>query len=118
MSRNFKQWDDLVEDVGVVVTYEDEQVPVIVRIKDTQTGQISQHEDYVLAEPGKPAELFIWEEGNYACDCNRELFHRRALDEDFDEEAVRCNTGPNRFLVQIVTKHGGLVLLKEFEDAS
>lgn len=28
---------------------------------------------------------YIWEEGNYACDCNKALFIQRQIDEDFPD---------------------------------
>lgn len=41
-----------------------------------------------LCEPDPDSECeipFIWEDGNYACDCNRSLFIQRCCDENFPD---------------------------------
>lgn len=47
--------------------------------------------------------LYIWEEGNYCCDCNRELFWLRAGKSHEKHEAhVKCSNG--RFKVRLVVE--------------
>ena len=65
--------------------------------------QIKRVTDGVVAEIDKQVdnvdgELFYWQDGNAACDCNRELFFLRTLNlaEDTDNEC-----GNDRFLVRI-----------------
>lgn len=41
--------------------------------------------------------VFIWEEGNYACDCNRALFFYRA--QNLSEKEIDCGTG--KFSIKI-----------------
>jgi hypothetical protein len=48
--------------------------------------------DYIVedelceSDPDGDCEIpYIWEEGNYACDCNRALFIQRCCDENFPE---------------------------------
>ncbi len=41
---------------------------------------------------------YIWADGNFSCDCNRELFFLRAADEDEPDET---DCGDERFAVRI-----------------
>lgn len=51
-----------------------------VTIKDTATGE---ERIYVGSGDWDDAEDYLWNEGNYACDCNRGLFFQRVKDPDF-----------------------------------
>ena len=64
----------------------------IAHIKKTTTGETREHliEDYDDSN-------FIWEDGNYACDCNRELFFERACGKEPDD----VNCGSKKYLVNI-----------------
>ncbi len=72
-----------------------------VLLEDTVTGETGWYEEdgYVDAELAE----FMWNEGNYACDCNRALFmawmHGR--DEPSD---LACGDG--RYIVQQATLDG------------
>lgn len=37
--------------------------------------------------------VFLWRDGNYSCDCNRELFFERAKGKDPDLDEVWCSEG-------------------------
>lgn len=38
------------------------------------------------SDPDSECEIpFIWEDGNYSCDCNRSLFIQRCCDKDFSD---------------------------------
>ena len=51
---------------------------------------------------------YIWSEGNYSCDCNRELFFARGRGEpEPANENLRCTDG--RFLVLVVAEDGSVV---------
>ncbi len=79
--------------------------PISVEIKDVATGEIRLHKTMMFPPPDG---LFIWEEGNYACDCNRAVF--------FDptrSEKTACSDG--RFQVRI-TDDAGQVVYNEFGD--
>lgn len=86
-----------------------EQLPVIaikLEIRRNADGE-------VRSEVQTPQEWheYIWQDGNYACDCNRELFFCRMSDED-EPEARRC--GDERYSVRITDSATGTVLLDEF----
>jgi hypothetical protein len=93
----------------------DERLPFVVFIKNNETGEIREHHDeLIIDEETKEPSLFIWEEGNYSCDCNRELFFLRAKHES--EESVlnqnRCTDG--RFSVKIKEAQTGRILYSEY----
>jgi hypothetical protein len=41
--------------------------------------------NYPVEEKYVAGTRFLWEEGNYACDCNRSIFIRRQCDKNFKE---------------------------------
>lgn len=48
-----------------------------IHLRDTQTGvAVVWHDgiDHIPSDVQSGDALFIWEDGNYACDCNRSLF--------------------------------------------
>ena len=65
-------------------------------ITDTGTGEARIYEDEY------PYSEFIWNEGNYSCDCNRGLFFARAGGREPGLHEFTCNVGPNRFTVEII----------------
>jgi hypothetical protein len=70
----------------------------VVRIRDTATGEerdCPMRFDWFKPDGGD--DEFWWTEGNFSCDCNRELEFRRAAGEDPDANSVECNVGSNRF---------------------
>ena len=74
----------------------------IVRVADNYFSTYYYSEDYGCKSS------YIWEEGNYACDCNRELFFARGRGESEPaNENLRCTDG--RFLVRVVAEDGSVV---------
>lgn len=70
----------------------DKKVDVLVHIRKNKTGEVRIHkDDLYLREDGSP-NMFMWEDGNYACDCNRRLFFARVNGEDEDWESDCSNT--------------------------
>jgi len=67
------------------------------KITDQQTGEsvIWEDKEYHYND-------YMWEDGNYSCDCNRELFFKRVKGEDPELEETQCNVGPNRYLAELV----------------
>lgn len=67
-------------------------------LRDTYT-EFSRTIDYEVA-PGIDTEtaMFIWEDGNYACDCNRMVF-LYGVDNDYP-----CNVGENRIVIDSVAE--------------
>lgn len=80
-----------------------------VEIRRNSDGVIVQD---VWDEPQVPHEFsaYIWEDGNYSCDCNRELFFTRARFED-DPEETEC--GDERFSVRLSDADTGEILYDE-----
>ncbi len=64
----------------------------IVFIKQMDIGRTVSH----LDENYHP---YLWEEGNYSCDCNRELFYCRAIGVKKDLDSVECGHGRYRIWV-------------------
>lgn len=80
-----------------------------VTLKDTQTGEVRTitqtfgYPEFDVNDPENEHHVwYYWEEGNYACDCNRySVFHNGGTD-------YPCNSEDNRFeLIDL-----------EFEDGS
>jgi len=88
-------------------------VDAVARIRKNETGEIQESEEYLhLLEGDSSPRTFIWEDGNYGCDCNRELFFERAKGNgNFDQE--ECSEG--RFSVNLVNPRNGEVFYREFE---
>jgi hypothetical protein len=61
-------------------------IECILQIKENETGIIHEktHMCLIDDETGRP-HIFIWEEGNFACDCNRGTF--------FDSREIECSDG-------------------------
>ena len=80
-----------------------------VTILDTHTGETVTYEDEHYFDDEYDSD-FIWDEGNFSCDCNRALFFLRAKgvpEEDIDhDDDTPCNFKANRYLVRILEKDG------------
>lgn len=88
-------------------------VEVVARIRKNATGEIQEYSDYLQLREGESApRTFTWEDGNYECDCNRELFFERAKGNDAWED-IECSEG--RFSVNLVNPKNGEVFYREFE---
>lgn len=76
--------------------------------------EIRRNEDGAVAVDVWPEcgfNVFWWEEGNAACDCNRELFFLRAMGED-DSADTEC--GDSRYSVRLSDADTNEVLYDEF----
>lgn len=75
-------------------------VKVIAQIRHNETGEVRDYEteDLMTGDETVP-HTYIWEEGNYSCDCNRRLFFLRAKGEEEPEE-VPC--GEDTFSVRLL----------------
>jgi hypothetical protein len=81
----------------------------LVEITDTKTGKVSIYREY-----WDEGSYFMWEEGNYACDCNRRLFFLRGQGIDADvDDAGEC--GDSQFKV-CARDEDGEVLYTEYES--
>lgn len=71
---------------------------VVARIKRQSDGAVAEHEtDWGDGFDPSNAE-YMWTDGNYGCNCNRQLFFARARGEAEDNELI-CGQG--WFLVQV-----------------
>lgn len=59
-------------------------VDVLVRIRKNDTGEIRVRKDELYLDKDGVPITFIWEDGNYSCDCNRRLFFARVNNEEED----------------------------------
>lgn len=82
-----------------------------VLIKDNSIGEVRQHEE--PSESWDDLQEFMWSEGNYACDCNREIFFRRVVNESFYDCELEC--GDTRFSIDSIILEDGTVLNIDFD---
>lgn len=82
---------------------------VWVHIRKNETGEIRIRKDWLFLDANGLPNLFIWQEGNYSCDCNRALFFARANDED--EDCFDC--GESEYSIKIML--GDECIYSEFE---
>lgn len=80
-------------------------VPATVHIQNNADGVIRTFRHEWWAEDPDVAD-YIWSEGNYACNCNRSLFFKRAGGET-DPESDPC--GHDGYKIQIVLDDGTIV---------
>ena len=90
-----------------------EDVVSTVFIKDVSTGEIRSFEDdhSVYFADGE-YNFFMWDEGNWSCDCNRELFFNRAGGQQYDNKDLVCGDGI-RYSVNI--EIDGKIEYREYE---
>lgn len=61
--------------------------PVLVHIRKNETGEIRIYNDKIYFDDINLPNVYLWEYGNYSCDCNRRLFFARVNDEEEDWES-------------------------------
>ena len=86
-------------------------IAVTVKIRKNETGEIVDYPDTIQRSPWG-ISFYIWEDGNYGCDCNREIFFERIKGKANNEIEVECTEG--RYSVQILNMDGA-VLYDEFK---
>jgi hypothetical protein len=88
-------------------------VAIIHEIRDNRTGEVRRANDEAILneETGEPS-TYIWSDGNFSCDCNRQLFFWRAGGED-DTREHQC--GHERFSVRLINPETGRVFYDEFD---
>jgi len=87
-------------------------MPYKVAIRKNATGEIR---IYTSTIDWHESAHFLWTDGNYACDCNRELFFARAGGEDPTLEEVQC--GDTKFAALYAEMEDG-TRIKLDEDAT
>ena len=82
-------------------------VKIVAKIRNNETGEIREHKtDSIFCFEINSPLIFIWEDGNYACDCNRQIF--------FDGGDIPC--GDEKFSVNLQNPKTKLYYYREFED--
>lgn len=89
-------------------------VCVTARIRENTTGEVREYHDAhaIIADGEEHPSTYIWEDGNYACDCNRGLFFQYAAGVAPDDADSDCGDG--RFSVQLINPQTGTVYYDEF----
>ncbi len=83
---------------------------MLISIKDTKTGEVRDCD--LGADYDETFDAYDWEDGNYACDCNRaQLF--AAADGDYDANFNDFPCGTGRFIVVAAIRDGELVYTEE-----
>lgn len=81
----------------------------VIAITHVATGETRYHDDD-FDWPSEDRFVFMWTEGNYSCDCNRELFFGRAGGEpDPPEDENEC--GNERYRAVAVREDGSTLVL-------
>jgi len=91
------------------------RIKVDVYIKCNETQEIVKYPDELYCQDGHP-DVYMWEEGNYSCDCNRELFFEtiksgKSQMETYWNTGGECSEG--RYSVKIAISEDGSVLYNE-----
>lgn len=75
-------------------------VKIIAQIRKNSTGEVRDYPTYAIIEDGEESpDTYIWEDGNFSCDCNRRLFFLRANN---DEEPDDEDCGDTAFSVRLL----------------
>lgn len=87
--------------------------PIIQRIRLNATGEVRESQETGYFD-GFGFQDFIWDEGNFACDCNRHLFFERAggVEPEFDPDE-ECSDF--KYAVQILDAETREVLYDDFD---
>lgn len=84
-------------------------ISTTIEIRENSSGRIVRYaQDMDLSHENC---FFIWEEGNFSCDCNRHILFHSNSDYDGFIEDFPC--GDEFYSVNIYSE-GGLILYKEF----
>lgn len=86
-------------------------VYIIAHIKNNETSEVRQYKEKLNIEFGEShPNDYIWESGNYACDCNREIFFRKAG----QEEKIDHDCGDGKYSVNLQNPRTGDMFYSEF----
>jgi len=93
-------------------------VPIRVTLCKVASGETRTFDDELYTTADYDG-LYIWEDGNYGCDCNRYLFWERAGGREPFEEGDELHCGSSEYRVdQIVRVSDGAVLYTEITTPS
>lgn len=93
-------------------------VRCVAHIRNNKTGEVRKYEtDELLVDGAVHPDTHVWEEGNYSCDCNREIFFGRANGVDVgvevDYNVKSCTSG--LYSVNLENPVNGEVYYREFQ---
>jgi hypothetical protein len=80
---------------------------------DAKTDETVEYTDELPLEDGQPF-TWLWEHGNYGCDCNRFLFWERAHGREPEQDFECSRSAPNQWSVRLVDGAGSTV----YEDGA
>ncbi len=86
-------------------------VDVAIHIRKNDTGEIRVRQDQIWLSDDDVPDPYIWEDGNYSCDCNRRLFFARA---NGDEEDWDSGCGEGEYSARVFYK--GERVYSDFEE--
>lgn len=95
-------------------TLNSKYVKIIAEIRNNLTGEVVEFENEgILKNDEEFPSIFIWKEGNFACDCNRRIFFKTAKNELTDDIFdMECSDG--EFSVNLKNKLNNYIYYKEF----
>jgi len=92
---------------------EGKQIKTNVYIRKNNTKEIRKIEMNLYGfDSDTCPETWIWEEGNYSCDCNREIFFERAA--GFEVEEVECSHF--KYSIKLEDPKTGNIFYNEFDE--
>lgn len=94
---------------------------VIVKIRENESGKIVKFTYFLLSYIGMeisiPNSLYIWEEGNYACDCQRHIFFIERSPEYCPETEIADHPcGKDKYSIKIEALDGKILYDEFIED--
>ena len=88
-------------------------VKAVAEIRNNSTGEVREYDtDEVLEDGADAPRIFNWQENNFSCDCNREMFFEQV--NGVELENTKCSDG--KFSVNLKNKLDGVVYYREFEN--
>lgn len=82
---------------------------IICLLKRISDGKVAEYRDEHEWEDPEDA-VYQWTEGNYGCDCNRQLFFARAAGEEEPRpKDLSCGEEQRFKLLSIVTESGAII---------
>lgn len=92
---------------------EERPIRVTIRAADASLGEVTFDDVGLFGGDYDPGcfNTYLWEEGNYACDCNRSLMFWRAKGDPHGADDRRC--GDEAFFLRITDPVTGAVLYED-----
>ena len=106
-----EEWE--IVDVQMHPQKDGKWVATVAEIRDNTTGIVREYQnDAFLTNGDAEPSAYIWEDGNYSCDCNRRLLFARAAGEDEDWDG---GCSDELYSVRVRNKKSGRVFYSEFD---